>query len=82
MPRAAQGLADHQPLGERPRIVGAGRAHGEDVVTAPRQHHRLAAGVTQQQSSVGELAQRDALAQIRSLELSLRSAHGGDLSTL
>ena len=45
VPRAADGVADHQALGERPVIVGAGRADGEQLVAAPRQQHRLFADV-------------------------------------
>src|SRR5258708_7225075 len=42
VPRAAHGIADHEPLGERATVMRAGRADGEDLAAAPRQEHRLA----------------------------------------
>ena len=43
VPRATNLVADDEPLGERPAVVRARRAHGEDLRAASREEHGLAA---------------------------------------
>jgi len=54
VPRAAHAVAVDQPFGQRPAVVGAGRADREHVGAAARQQHRFAVRMTEQRAPVGE----------------------------
>ena len=66
MPRAAHGVADHEPLGERAVIVRAMGADGEDLVAALHQQHLLVADMAEK-LAVDEIRERDTLGKVRTL---------------
>jgi hypothetical protein len=71
VPRAAHRFVDEQALAERPRIVSAGGAHGEDLLAPACQQDSLAFGVAEQHLALAHLRQRDALEQVWSAKLLL-----------
>ncbi len=55
MPGTADGVADHQPVGERPMIMRAmGRDRG-DFAAVAHQQHVLVADMARQHGAVGEI---------------------------
>ena len=64
MPGAANAVADHEALSERAVVMAAMRVDGENLRTGPHQNDILIADVPQQGVG-GELAQCDALDEIR-----------------
>src|SRR6185312_14526664 len=79
VPGAAQGVADHQALGERPVIMRAERADGEQLLAAARQQHRLAVDVALQHGAVGDVVEFDAGGEIGAGRLGGVLAHGNPL---
>ena len=65
MPGAADALADHQSLGQRPMIVAAMRVDGEDIRPRAHQQNVFVANMAEQGLS-GEFGRPDAQRQIRS----------------
>ena len=75
MPRAANGVAADQALGERAAVVRAGRADRQHVVAAAQHDDGLATGVPEQRCLADEIAYRDAGFQIGAGELGVVSTH-------
>jgi hypothetical protein len=65
MPGTANGVAYHQPLGERTAVVGADCAHSKELLAHPCQQHGLVSDVTSKHGTIGEGIRRDSLGQIR-----------------
>ena len=76
MPGAADGVADHEALGERAVIMRAEGADGEQLVAAARQQHRLAVGMALQHGAIGDVVERDAGGEIGTGRLRGVFAHG------
>ena len=64
MPRTPHGVVDHEAVGEGPVIVRAVRAYGEDLPSSPREHHVVAAGLSEDHSSIGQFLQREAFSEV------------------
>ena len=78
VPRAADGVADDQPFGERAAVVRAGGAERHDLVVRPAdEQHGLAARVPEQRRVGGEVAGRDPRFEVRPRELRFMSTHVG-----
>src|SRR5690606_13525575 len=56
MPGTADGAVSDDAFTERPTVVGAHAAHGKQLAVAPRQHDWLAVSMTEQQTSVRDIA--------------------------
>ena len=63
MPGTTDALADHEPFGERPVIVAAMRADGENLRARAHQQNFLVADMAEQRLA-REIGQGDALCQI------------------
>ena len=75
MPGAAHALAGHQAFGQRAMIMAAMGADGEYFAAAAHQQNLLIADVAQQ-LVVDEIADGDALGQIRAARRRLLLCHG------
>src|SRR5271169_5343195 len=58
MPRAADSVADAQPLGERAVIVRAFGSYSEHLPAAARNQHRFAGGVPERDAVFGDIRER------------------------
>src|SRR5580704_14757877 len=74
MPRAAHALADDETFGERPMIMRAMRADGEDLVAASHQQHLLVTDMAQE-LAVDKILDCDTLRQVRPARCSLLFRH-------
>src|ERR1700736_6479144 len=84
MPRAAHALADDETFGERPMIMRAMRADGEDLVTASHQQHLLVTDMAQE-LAIDEILDCDTLREVRParcFSLFRHSAASPDLSEI
>ncbi len=61
---AAQFVANHEPLGERPTVVSTTGTEREEIASAAHQDHVLAGNLALQDSAVAEAVNRDTGAQI------------------
>ena len=52
VPGAAQAIAHHEPLGERPLVVGAVRADSENLRPSPQQKDRLVADMADELGTI------------------------------
>ena len=75
MPRATDGLTDHQPFGKRPSVMGTFGADGENLVAAPSEEHRSITDVAAQHRAVGNGGDVDAETEIGSFKLHRVGAH-------
>src|SRR5688572_20245631 len=76
MPGTADGIPDHQPLGERASVVRASRPDRAQLGTETREQHRLSIRVTEERLALLEKGDCDALCQIGPGQCSLFSTHG------
>ena len=56
MPRTAHRVVGQDPVAERPAIMRAGRADGEDLAAAAGEQHILFADMPHEHLAVGKLA--------------------------
>ena len=69
VPRAADRVADHQALGQRPAVVRASRADGEEFFAPARQKHGVIPNMPGGHAALGNFAERDTLGEVRPLRL-------------
>src|SRR5690625_4228717 len=76
MPWTAERLADDQSLLERPLIMGAFRADGEELVADAGEDDRLSLDLAAEEPVLANIANRDAKRQIGSGLLFISCRHG------
>ena len=67
MPRTAHRVADDEPVGERPVIVRAVRADGEELVAAPDDDDLVVTDVAGDDRAVGNLPKGNASLEVEAL---------------
>ena len=75
VPRAADGIADKDPIGERTVIMGTLRADGEQRAAVAREQHRFTRDLPQDHVALSEVRNRDPLGKVRSREFCILVAH-------
>ena len=60
VPGAADHVAHHQPLGQRPAVMGAGGADGKDLGATAQQEHLLVAQMAEQLAAIRQMGERHA----------------------
>jgi phage tail tape-measure protein len=76
MPGASHCVADNQSIRQRRAVVGAGGADRKDLSAGACQQNGLFADMAGEHASLGQVARRDALRQVRTGWCRLRRAHG------
>ena len=76
MPGAADGVAVHQPFGERAAVVRAEGADGEELPSSPDHDHLLAVRMSEKRSTFESGRGRNAFSEVQTGQLRVRFTHG------
>ena len=76
MPGAADGVAVHQPSGERAAVVRAEGADGEQLPSSPDHDHLLAMRMSEKWSTFESGRGRHAFTEVQTDQLRARFTHG------
>ena len=69
MPRAADGIADHEPVPQRAVVMRALRPDREHVLPAADEQDGFTAGMADELAAVGKVGKSDALGEIGAARL-------------
>ena len=69
MPRAADGIADHEPVPQRAVVMRALRPDREHFIPAADEQDGFAAGMADELAAVGKVGKSDALGEIGAARL-------------